>query len=128
MRLPADRRHGDGARRRVRVASWELGYGDFHLVADLATLARAGWTDSSAIVQGIVEGTISWTKDPDFGYMTAESVPGIDDVEILQPRKLYERLGRLEDYAAIAARLQAERASYLSGYEALDDSVARGLL
>ena len=31
-------------------ASWELGYGDFHLVADLATLARAGWTDSSAIV------------------------------------------------------------------------------
>ena len=31
-------------------ASWELGYGDFHLVADVATLARAGWTDSSAIV------------------------------------------------------------------------------
>ncbi len=31
-------------------ASWELGYGDFHLVADLATLARAGWTASSAIV------------------------------------------------------------------------------
>ena len=31
-------------------ASWELGYGDFHLVADLTTLARAGWTDSSAIV------------------------------------------------------------------------------
>jgi len=31
-------------------ASWELGYGDFHLVADLATLARAGWTDSSVIV------------------------------------------------------------------------------
>ena len=31
-------------------ASWELGYGDFHLVADITTLARAGWTDSSAIV------------------------------------------------------------------------------
>ena len=31
-------------------ASWELGYGDFHLVADIATLARAGWTTSSAIV------------------------------------------------------------------------------
>ncbi|TFH20841.1 MAG: glutamine synthetase [Acidimicrobiales bacterium] len=31
-------------------ASWELGYGDFHLVADVTTLARAGWTDSSAIV------------------------------------------------------------------------------
>jgi glutamine synthetase len=31
-------------------ASWELGYGDFHLVADLTTLTRAGWTSSSAIV------------------------------------------------------------------------------
>jgi glutamine synthetase len=31
-------------------ASWELGYGDFHLVADMTTLARAGWTTSSAIV------------------------------------------------------------------------------
>lgn len=31
-------------------ASWELGYGDFHLVADVTTLVRAGWTDSSAIV------------------------------------------------------------------------------
>ena len=31
-------------------ASWELGYGDVHLVADIATLARAGWTPSSAIV------------------------------------------------------------------------------
>ncbi len=31
-------------------ASWELGYGDFHLVVDITTLARAGWTESSAIV------------------------------------------------------------------------------
>ena len=31
-------------------ASWELGYGDFHLVADLTTLARAGWTSASAVV------------------------------------------------------------------------------
>jgi len=31
-------------------ASWEQGYGDVHLVPDLATLRRAAWTDHTAIV------------------------------------------------------------------------------
>jgi glutamine synthetase len=31
-------------------ANWEQGYGDFHLVPDLNTLCRAGWTDSTALV------------------------------------------------------------------------------
>ena len=38
---------------------------------------------SSAIVQGIVEGTIEWTEDPDFGYEVATAIPGVDDIEIL---------------------------------------------
>ena len=33
-----------------RFASWELGYGDVHLVPDLATLRRADWLDGTAIV------------------------------------------------------------------------------
>lgn len=33
-----------------RFANWELGYGDVHLVPDLTTLARAGWTDRTALV------------------------------------------------------------------------------
>jgi glutamine synthetase len=32
-------------------ASWELGYGDFHLVPDLATLRPAAWTEHTAFVQ-----------------------------------------------------------------------------
>ncbi len=31
-------------------ANWELGYGDFHLVPDLSTLCRAGWTERTALV------------------------------------------------------------------------------
>jgi glutamine synthetase len=31
-------------------ANWERGYGDFHLVPDLATLRRCGWAPESAIV------------------------------------------------------------------------------
>jgi glutamine synthetase len=33
-----------------RFANWELGYGDFHLVPDLATLRVASWLDKSAFV------------------------------------------------------------------------------
>lgn len=33
-----------------RYANWEQGYGDFHLVPDMATLNWAGWTERTAIV------------------------------------------------------------------------------
>lgn len=33
-----------------RFASWELGYGDFHLVPDLSTLRQASWLEKSALV------------------------------------------------------------------------------
>lgn len=33
-----------------RFANWELGYGDMHMVPDLATLRRASWLDRSALV------------------------------------------------------------------------------
>lgn len=38
-----------------RFANWELGYGDFHLVPDLATLRPATWLEKSAIVLSDLE-------------------------------------------------------------------------
>jgi len=84
-------------------------------------------SDSSAIVQGIVEGTIDWQTDPDFGYEAAVSVPGVEDLELLHPRRLYERQGRLGEYGMIVGRLKDERAKYLRGYEALSFEVLTGL-
>src|SRR5438128_2937438 len=46
---------------------------------------------TSACVRGIAERSISWTGDDDFGYQVARSVPEFDDLELLQPRRLYER-------------------------------------
>lgn len=83
--------------------------------------------DSSAIVQGIVEGTIEWRVDEDFGYEIAASVPGIDDGELLEPRRLYERLWRRDEYEELVARLERERAEYLSGFPSLDPSIPPGL-
>lgn len=83
--------------------------------------------DSSAIVKAVVEGTIEWRPDQDFGYSIAATVPGVDDVELLEPRRLYERLGRLEEYEAIVSRLKKERVEYLSGFGALSPDVLAGL-
>jgi phosphoenolpyruvate carboxykinase (ATP) len=82
---------------------------------------------SSAIVQAIVEDTIEWATDPDFGYEVASSVPGVDDIEILQPRRLYERLGRMADYDAMVERLKHERRDYLASFPMLDEAIVKSI-
>jgi phosphoenolpyruvate carboxykinase (ATP) len=74
---------------------------------------------SGAIVKAIAEGTISWERDPDFGYEVATSLPGIDDRELLQPRLLYERTGRAAEYETWVARLRRERVEFLERYAGL---------
>jgi phosphoenolpyruvate carboxykinase (ATP) len=81
---------------------------------------------SAAVQQGIVDDAISWVEDPDFGFFVAESIPGFDDPELLQPRKLYERQGRTDEHEQIVERLRTERAAYLEGYKGLDARVAKG--
>jgi phosphoenolpyruvate carboxykinase (ATP) len=80
--------------------------------------------DSSAVVKAIAEGTIQWTRDPDFGYEVAEGLPGVDDIELLQPRRLYERTGRGDEYRALVARLKQERQAELAKYPGLDPEIA----
>ncbi len=82
---------------------------------------------SSAVVKAIAEGTIEWTTDPDFGYEVASSLPGIDDLEILQPRRLYERTGRSEEYRTIVDRLRAERRDFLAKYPGLRSEIVNAI-
>jgi phosphoenolpyruvate carboxykinase (ATP) len=84
---------------------------------------------SSAIVKAIAEGRIEWEEDADFGYMVASFVPDIDEegAEILQPRKLYERQGRQEEYRAIVERLKAERREYMQKWDGLNTEIAEAV-
>jgi phosphoenolpyruvate carboxykinase (ATP) len=82
---------------------------------------------SSAVVKAIAEGTIEWDEDPDFGYLVATSVPEFDDDELLQPRRLYERLGRSDEYAEVVRRLKDERVEYMKQHEGLDPAVVPAL-
>jgi phosphoenolpyruvate carboxykinase (ATP) len=82
---------------------------------------------SSAVVKAIAEGTIHWELDPDFGYEVASSLPGVDDAEILQPRKLYDRQGRSDEYAGIVQRLKEERRQYLARFPGLRPEIVRAV-
>jgi len=78
---------------------------------------------SSAVVEGIVSGTIEWEEDPDFGYLVAREFPRFEDPELLRPYSLYERQGRLDEYARIVHRLTEERHEYLKSFPGLDPSI-----
>jgi phosphoenolpyruvate carboxykinase (ATP) len=78
---------------------------------------------SSAVVKAIAEGTISFERDQDFGYEIASAVPGVDDEELLQPRKLYQRQGRMDEYEALVERFKAERADYLKKFPGLRQEI-----
>ncbi len=82
--------------------------------------------DSAAVQSGIVDGTIEWEVDPDFGYLVATSIPGIEDAELLRPRELYARQDRTDEYERIVAQLKTERAAYLDGFATLDPRIAAG--
>ena len=82
---------------------------------------------TSACVEAIAEGSIVWTQDPDFGYQVAGAVPGIEDPELLQPRRMYERQGRGSEYAEIVERLKAERVARLEEFPELAPEIVKAV-
>jgi phosphoenolpyruvate carboxykinase (ATP) len=82
---------------------------------------------SSAVVKAIAEETIAWEKDPDFGYLVATSLPGIDDLDYLQPRRLYERQGRLDEYRELVEKYNRDRREYLHKWKGLSDEIVGAL-
>ncbi len=80
---------------------------------------------TSACVKGIAEETITWTDDPDFGYLVADAVPDIDDPELLQPRRLFERQGRADEYSQLVDRLKTERVARLQEFVELSDDIVK---
>jgi len=82
---------------------------------------------SSAVVKAIAEGTIKWELDPDFGYLVATEIPGIDDADYLQPKKMYERQGRLDEYKQLVAKYTNDRREYLRKWKGLSDEVVSAI-
>ncbi len=63
---------------------------------DDATSKKVTIPYSSAIVQAIVEDSIEWQADADFGYEVARTLPASTTSRSCSPGSLYERQGRRE--------------------------------
>ena len=88
---------------------------------------KVGIDASSAVVKGIAEGTINWERDPDFGYEVATSIPGLDDEELMQPCKLYDREGRQDEYKGLVERFKAERREFLGQFPGLERAITEAV-
>lgn len=82
---------------------------------------------SSALVKAIAEGTIKWERDPDFGYLVATEVPGIDDPDYLQPRRMYERQGRGDEYRQLVEKYVNDRREYLRKWPGLSQEIVSAI-
>ena len=54
-------------------------------------------------------------------------MPEFDDVELLQPRRLYEREGRMGEYAEMVERLKAERTARLEEFPELSSDIVKAV-
>ncbi len=75
---------------------------------------------SSTMLEFMLRDAIKWTKDPDFGYYIVdinapENAKLMEKVppEILCPKLLYEKQGRLNEYRAWVQRMKKERKEFL---------------
>ncbi len=80
---------------------------------------------AAAILNAVLEGTVEWELDPDFGYRVAAEVPGIEgsDRFLLIPRFLYTRTERVYEYAALVPELKRERVARLEALAGLDSAI-----
>jgi phosphoenolpyruvate carboxykinase (ATP) len=85
--------------------------------------------DSSHCLTAIAEGGVEWNGCDDFGYQLAETILGLEgeDAEILQPKKAFTRLGRMDEYDAWVTKLKSERRAFLEGFPDLDPAILSGL-
>ena len=80
-------------------------------------------SDSSAIQEAIVNDSIQWLEDEDFGYYIAQSIPGISTPHLLNPRLLYKSINRINDYYQIKEKIKIERMEYLRKYQNLNKEI-----
>jgi phosphoenolpyruvate carboxykinase (ATP) len=77
---------------------------------------------STEIMKQIAKEGIEWEKDPDWGYETPKSVPGLDLARYF-PRTYYTP----EKYRELVDKLRAERRAWLAQFPGLDPVIPRAI-
>jgi phosphoenolpyruvate carboxykinase (ATP) len=90
---------------------------------DEGTALKIKIAHSSAMLEALLAESVTWKRDPDFGYeivdvdapenaALVEKVPA----EILEPRRFFEKQGRMAVYNAWVDKMKTERRAFLEKY------------
>ena len=77
---------------------------------------------STEIMKQIAKEGIEWERDPDWGYETPKSVPGLDLAKY-SPKTYYTA----EQYRGLVDNLRAERRAWLAQFPGLDSAIPRAI-
>jgi phosphoenolpyruvate carboxykinase (ATP) len=77
---------------------------------------------STEIMKQIAKEGIEWERDPDWGYETPKSVPGLDLAKY-DPRTCYAP----EKYRELVDNLRVERRAWLAQFEGLDSAIPQAI-
>ena len=77
---------------------------------------------STEIMKQIAKEGIEWERDPDWGYETPKSVPGLDLAKY-SPKTYYTP----EQYRGLVDNLRAERRAWLAQFPGLDAAIPRAI-
>jgi phosphoenolpyruvate carboxykinase (ATP) len=77
---------------------------------------------STEIMKQIAKEAIEWERDPDWGYETPKSVPGLDLAKY-SPKTYYTP----EQYRRLVDNLRAERRAWLAQFPGLDPAIPRAI-
>src|SRR5690606_3292537 len=78
---------------------------------------------SSAMLEALLAGNIVWRRDPDFGYDIVDvehpanaALVELVPAEILEPRRFFDREGRIDEYCAWVPNINSQRRAVLERF------------
>jgi phosphoenolpyruvate carboxykinase (ATP) len=82
---------------------------------------------SKKLIESLLNNDLEWENDDDFIYqvVTEETSP-IDSI-FTNPKKLYQRTGRIEEYEEIISKLILERKEFLLSFEKLNERIIQAI-
>jgi hypothetical protein len=79
------------------------------------------------LIESLLKNNLEWENDDDFIYqVVTEKTSPIDSI-FTNPKKLYQRTDRIEEYEEIIKKLILERKDFLLGFEKLNTRIIQAL-
>ena len=82
---------------------------------------------SKKLIESLLKNELEWENDDDFGYQTITKNTSPINTVFTNPKELYQKSGRIEEYKEIKTKLILERKDFLSSFENLNKRLIQAI-